>query len=100
MIKIFAEEEKAKRIQLLWGSSLLATQYLINATSTETPEELKDIYKFLAGVNMIVIGYSYFYKQKYEKFYYSKTALIPKPMLFGVPSKKKVIAGLGLSFKF
>lgn len=74
VIRILAEEEKAQRLSLLWKSSLLATQYFANAYLTDIDESLKDIYIFLGGVNLIVIGYSAFYKQKYEEFYFDKVS--------------------------
>lgn len=71
IIKIFAKEERAKRLSLLWKSSLLATQYFSNAYLDNTQDDLKEIYKFLGGVNLIVVGYTLFFKNKYEEFVYT-----------------------------
>ena len=100
LIQIFAQEERAKRMQLLWSSSLLATQYFINAFSSETEKSLKEVYQFLGGVNLIVIGYSYFYQQKYEKFYYNNISKMPTPFWFKDDATNKVITGIGYQFKF
>ena len=74
VINILAKEEKAKRISLLWKSSLLATQYFSNAYLKNDEESLKDIYKFLGGVNLIVAGYSYFYQNKYESYIFGENS--------------------------
>lgn len=76
IIKVFAQEERAKRLSLLYKSSLLATQYFANAFLGDTDDSLKDVYTFLGGVNLIVVGYAAFYKDKYEDYYYSQ-ALAP-----------------------
>lgn len=73
IVRIFAQEERAKRLSLLYKSSLLSAQYFANAYLGNTEENLKDIYKFLGGVNLIVVGYALFYQDKYEKFYYSNS---------------------------
>lgn len=99
IVRIFAYEERAKRRQMLWSSALLATQYFINAQSNDTPSELKSIYQFLGGINLIVIGYSYFYQEKYERFYFSKKkkySLFP----FYTKHKNKHYAGLGYNYRF
>lgn len=101
IIKIFADEQRAKRMQLLWGSSLLATQYFINAYADNTQKELKEIYQFLGGVNLIVVGYAYFYKQKYEKFYYEdRLSFMPSPILYYDQAAHRYAQGIGINFNF
>lgn len=69
-LSLLGEMERAKRISLLWSSSLLTMQYFLNAfVSEDIPRDVKDIYLFLGGVNAIVATYSYFYKSDYEKYY-------------------------------
>ncbi|MCT4641138.1 MAG: hypothetical protein N4A33_02500 [Bacteriovoracaceae bacterium] len=100
IIEIFAKEERAKRLQLLWSSTFLATQYFINSVSGDTQKDLKEIYKFLGGINLIVIGYSYFYKSKYESFYYDKRKNLSFfPAIFKT-SSNKTYAGLAMNYTF
>lgn len=99
VIKTLAQEEKAKRISLLWKSSLLSVQYLSNAYLKSDEESLKDIYKFLGGVNIIVAGYSYFYRDKYESFIFGENAQI-QPILFRSNQTENDIPGLVLSYRF
>ena len=98
VIKLFAQEEKAKRMQLVWRSSLLATQYFANAYLGNTEENLKDIYTFLGGVNLIVLGYSLFYKDKYEEFYYQETITSITPSLF--KQEDSIATGIRFSYLF
>lgn len=70
LIKIFAEEERAKRLALFYSSSLLAVQYTLNATLTSPPKRLKNIYIFLASVNSIAALYTGVYKAQHESFYF------------------------------
>jgi hypothetical protein len=67
LIKIFGEEERAKRLSLFYSSSLLSIQYLFNATVYDSPGNVDNIYIFLGGINAIVATYSAFYKSDYEK---------------------------------
>lgn len=70
IIKIFAKEERAKRLALFYNSSILSVQYLLNATLDEPPGRLKNIYFFLSGINAIVATYAAIYKNDYERYYY------------------------------
>jgi hypothetical protein len=73
IVRLFAEEARAKRLALLYTSSLLATQYFANAMIGNQANSLKSIYYFLGSVNLIVVGFSYFHKNAYEEYYYSKS---------------------------
>ncbi|MCO4753111.1 MAG: hypothetical protein KC478_01445 [Bacteriovoracaceae bacterium] len=95
IIKVFAQEEKAKRLSLLYKSSLLATQYFANAFLGDTDDSLKDVYTFLGGVNLIVVGYATFYKDKYEEYYYSNYLT---PSVFRM--KDSFVAGLSYTKSF
>lgn len=69
-VGLLGEMDRARRISLLWSSSLLTAQYALNAlVSQDISQDLKDIYLFLGGVNAIVATYSYFYKSDYEMYY-------------------------------
>jgi hypothetical protein len=69
-VGLLGEMDRAKRISLLWSSSLLTMQYALNAfVSKDVSQDLKDIYLFLGGVNAIVATYSYFHKSDYEEYY-------------------------------
>jgi len=97
IIEIFAKEERAKRKALLWRSSLLATQYFANAYFDDTEENLKDIYKFLGGVNLIVVSYATFYQGKYEAYYFDNQVTL-NPQIF--KSQNKYLTGLALTYQF
>lgn len=75
IVKLFAEEARAKRLALLYTSSLLSMQYFANAMIGNQANSLKSIYYFLGSVNLIVVGFSYFHKNPYEAFYYSEKKL-------------------------
>lgn len=101
IVQLFAKEERAKRLQLFWTSTLLGSQYLINAYLDDTQEDLEDIYKFLAGVNLIAMGYSYFYKQKYEAYYFKEQASFGLvPILLDSRQGKSVAAFASLQVQF
>jgi hypothetical protein len=69
-VALLGEMQRAKRLSILWSSSLLTAQYALNAfVSKDVSQDLKDIYLFLGGVNAIVAIYSYMNVTDYEKFY-------------------------------
>ncbi|MBF0360137.1 MAG: hypothetical protein HQK49_03960 [Oligoflexia bacterium] len=85
LLHIFAQEERAKRIALFYGSSFITAQYAINAFVYKSPGNLKNIYIFLGSVNAIVALYSALYKGEYEKYYYGPSIEI-KPFITFVSS--------------
>jgi hypothetical protein len=93
-ITILGQEERAQRLALLYGSSLLVVQYAANAYLSDTPKDIKDIYLFLGGVNLIVAGHSYLNRGKYERYFDLKEQVTFRPML--APD----LAGLRASFSF
>lgn len=72
LIQIFAQEERAKRMALFYGSSLLTVQYFVNSFVGNTQPELKKVYLFMGGVNAIIAVYSGLSKSNYEKKVYGK----------------------------
>lgn len=70
LVRIFAQEERAKRLSIFYSSAFLATQYALNIAIYDSPERIENIYIFLGGVNAIVAAYSAFNKGEYESFYY------------------------------
>ncbi|MBF0298100.1 MAG: hypothetical protein HQK51_05230 [Oligoflexia bacterium] len=80
LLQIFAQEERAKRVALFYGSTFITAQYAINAFVYKSPGNLKNIYIFLGGVNALVAIYSAFYKGNYEKYYYGNSIDI-KPFI-------------------
>ncbi|MBF0315893.1 MAG: hypothetical protein HQK52_20905 [Oligoflexia bacterium] len=95
LLQIFAQEERAKRIALFYSSSFLALQYSINTFVYESPGNLKNIYIFLSGVNIIVAIYTAFYKGKYEKYYFGNDIDI-RPIL----TPQNSGGGLEIGFQF
>jgi hypothetical protein len=93
-ITILGQEERAKRLALLYGSSLLVVQYAANAYLSDTPKDIKDIYLFLGGVNLIVAGHSYLSRGKYERYFDLKDQVAVAPIL--APN----LAGLRASYSF
>lgn len=83
-IGLLGEMNRAKRLSLLWSSSLLTAQYGLNAfLGKDVPTDMKDIYLFLGGVNAIVAVYSYFNISDYEEYYLQQKAV--RTGLFIVP---------------
>lgn len=72
LIKIFAMEERAKRLSLFFSTGFLSFQYLLNATVYDSPDRVKNIYIFFSGINAIVATYSALYKSDYESQYFGK----------------------------
>ncbi len=75
ILKTLAQEERAKRLSLFYGSTLLTVQYGINVSFGNTPKSLKNIYYFLGGVNAIVALYTYFFPSKIEEFIYQNRSV-------------------------
>ena len=88
LIEIYAREDRAKRIALFYGSSLLSTQYLLNAFIGKTPKELKNIYIFMSGINFLIAGYAFNTKSNYEKNYFGDKFDI-RPITFYIPDIKQ-----------
>lgn len=95
-VGLLGEMDRAKRISLLWSSSLLTMQYALNAfVSKDVPQDMKDIYLFLGGVNAIVATYSYFYKSDYEEYYLHNRS--PMVGLFIMPDYQGTKTGLAVT---
>lgn len=85
-VSLLGEMDRAKRLSLLWSSSLLTLQYGLNAFfGDDIPNDMKDIYFFLGGVNAIVATYSYFNKTDYEEYYLQHKDTAPKVGFFVLP---------------
>lgn len=80
-IALLGREERAKRLAILYGSSLLVIQYAANAYLSEIPSDIRDVYLFLGGVNVIVAGHSFFSRGKYEGYLDSKDKISWSPFL-------------------
>ena len=95
-VGLLGEMDRAKRVSLLWSSSLLTMQYALNAfISEDVPQDMKDIYLFLGGVNAIVASYSYFYKTDYEEYYQAQKE--PKIGFFVTPELRGAKSGLAVT---
>ena len=98
-VSLLGEMERAKRLSLLWSSSLLTLQYALNAfASKDVPSDLKDIYLFLGGVNAIVATYSYLHVTDYEEYYQKQQRV--RVNAFAFPMGQEIRAGLALSKSF
>lgn len=97
-VSLLGEINRAKRLSLLWSSSLLTTQYALNAfVSRDVPQDMKDIYLFLGGVNAIIAVYSYLNISDYEQYYLDRQNK-PKFGLFILPEGEFVRTGVGMSY--
>lgn len=86
-VSLLGEMDRAKRLSLLWSSSLLTLQYGLNSfLGEDIPNDMKDIYLFLGGVNAIVATYSYFNKTDYEEYYLQHRETTPKVGFFVLPN--------------
>lgn len=95
-VGLLGEMDRAKRISLLWSSSLLTMQYALNAfVSKDVSQDLKDVYLFLGGVNAIIASYSYFHKSDYEDYYDQQ--LQPRVGLFVMPDGQGTKTGLAVT---
>lgn len=98
LLKIFAEEDRAKRLSIFYSSSFLTLQYAMNATIYKSTGQLKKTYLFLGGVNAIVAIYSAVKKSRYEEAYYGGSVDISP--VAKIDSKEKPIYGLMLGVRF
>ncbi len=96
LIRINAQEERAKRLALFYSSTFLTAQYTLNATLGSPPGRLKNAYFFLAGVNALIALYSGPFKRDYEKHYYGDSFDI-NPFAY---QDKGITSGLALSYNF
>ena len=97
LVRIFAEEERAKRLSLFYSSSFLAIQYALNIAIYDSPERIKNIYIFLGSVNAIVAAYSAFSKGEYEKFYFGKKIDLNP---FAFKANDQNLYGMSLTYRF
>lgn len=65
-LKNYGLRDRAVRMSRLYTSGLLALQYASNAMIDNPSSQIKKIYEFLFGVNVLVFSYSYFFPSKYE----------------------------------
>lgn len=97
LIKIYAKDERAKRLSIFYSSSFLTFQYLLNATVYDSPKKVENIYIFLAGINAMIAGYTGLFKTDYEKHYYGDSLDIQP---FAFQRDNAFNAGLSLSYSF
>lgn len=97
LIQVFAQEERAKRMAIFYGSSLLSLQYFVNSFVGDTQKDLKKIYLFMGGVNLIIAAYSGFSQSNYEKKVYGED-LDLRPVF--VATDKEAIGGISISYSF
>jgi hypothetical protein len=95
LIAITAKNDRAVRLSRFFRSSLLSAQYLINTLDGHTSDDLKNIYYFMAGINIITASYSYFTRSDFELYYENskKTAMVAP---FALPDG----GGLAFAWKF
>lgn len=98
LVKILAAEERAKRLALFYSSSFLAVQYTLNATLSHPPKRLKNIYIFLASVNIIAASYSGLFLGKYETFY--RNNVVEFAPIVDLDGKINERYGLSFAFSF
>ena len=97
LIQVFAQEDRAKRMAIFYGSSLLSFQYFVNAFVGDTQKDLKKIYLFMGGVNLIISAYSGFTSSNYENKVYGDEINL-RPVF--VATDKEAIGGLSLTYSF
>ncbi len=98
-VSLLGEMNRAKRLSILWSSSLLTAQYALNAfVSKDVPQDLKDIYLFLGGVNAIIAVYSYFNTSDYEQYYLKRRG--PQVGLILAPESHGTRSGLQLTYQW
>lgn len=95
-VSLLGEMDRAKRLSLLWSSSLLTVQYAMNTfLAKDISQDLKDIYFFMGGVNAIIATYSYFHRTDYETYLEQKEKA--NIGFFMIPSERDKKFGLGIS---
>lgn len=97
LIHVFAQEERAKRMALFYGSSFLTVQYFMNSFVGKTQPELKKIYLFMGGVNFIIATYSGMNKSNYEKKVYGNEFNI-QPIF--TATDREAVGGAYLTYSF
>ena len=97
LIQIFAQEDRAKRMAIFYGSSLLSLQYFVNAFVGDTQKDLKKIYLFMGGVNLIISTYSSLSSSNYEKKVYGDKIDL-RPVF--IANDKEAIGGFNLTYSF
>ena len=97
LIQVFAQEDRAKRMAIFYGSSLLSVQYFVNSFVGNTQKDLKKIYLFMGGVNLIIATYSGLSSSNYEKKVYGDEIDL-RPVF--VATDKEAIGGINLTYSF
>ena len=97
LIQVFAQEDRAKRMAIFYGSSLLSVQYFVNSFVGNTQKDLKKIYLFMGGVNLIIATYSGLSSINYEKKVYGDEIDL-RPVF--VATDKEAIGGINLTYSF
>ena len=94
------EADRALRYSLMAGSGLLTLQYASNALIDSPQKDLKNIYYFLGGANLIIFAYSLLSKSDYEQYLVDNPSLKMTSLgpLFDFKDNK--LAGIQASFKF
>lgn len=105
LIEIYAKEDRAKRIALFYGASLISSQYFLNAFIGNTQKELKNIYLFMGGINLLIAGYSLNSKSSYEKKYFGesfdlKLVALTKEYDTTIYQKPDILPGLLFTYKY
>lgn len=99
-ISLLGEMDRAKRLSILWSSSLLTLQYGLNALQgQDIPSDMKDIYLFLGGVNALVAVYSWYGISDYEEYYLNQKSRV-KVGAFALPEPRGTRAGVAASWTF
>ena len=97
LIQVFAQEDRAKRMAIFYGSSLLSVQYFVNSFVGNTQKDLKKIYLFMGGVHLIIATYSGLSSSNYEKKVYGDEIDL-RPVF--VATDKEAIGGINLTYSF
>jgi len=97
LLEIYADDDRAKRLSIFYGSSFLALQYLLNATVYDSVGKIKNVYYFLGGVNVIIAAYSGMFKSDYEKRFYGDD-LDVSPFVYRLNDQDHLGALISLSF--
>ncbi|MDA8791699.1 hypothetical protein N9N67_00565 [Bacteriovoracaceae bacterium] len=66
-LKAKAIKKRAKRNSILATTSILTLQYLTNIYVGKPEESLKNIFYFLAGTNVVIFSYNYYFESEEEK---------------------------------
>ncbi|HLE09703.1 MAG: hypothetical protein A2504_02155 [Bdellovibrionales bacterium RIFOXYD12_FULL_39_22] len=97
LLEISAKEARARRLYIFYSTSLLATQYFINALIYKSTEKVKNTYLFLGGINVIIAGYAAINKNNSEEYFFgSQLDLAP----FAYSGNDDSGAGAMFSYRF